>query len=187
MRLKAKLILEQWIDDNAVRTGEVITFDISRLVASMEESELKKLVTQLSRDHGQDLDFIAERADVLGDHQGPFTVQVDAEELDAFIASGFNMTARYITGLWGHLSPNGGKEVLTEILYDVEEERLVAAYLQTNAALDKWQVASEDFRADLEDSLNNANPDALDNPTNWDLDYTDERPYWVPDENRLTM
>jgi hypothetical protein len=187
MRLKAQLILEQWINNNAIPTGEVITFDVTNLVASMDKPTLAKLIAEVSKPHGQDLDFLAETAEVLGDHQGPFTVRLDAEELTSFVESGFNSKARYITGIWGHLSPNSGEEVATEIFYDTEEERLVAVYLQTNAALDKWTLASEDFRADLEDSLKNANPDALDNPPDWELDYTDERPYWVPEEARFSL
>lgn len=65
-------------------------------------------------------------------------------------------------------------------MYDTENEELVGVLVQTNAALDKWELAHEDARADLEDSLKNANPDALANPHNWELDYTDELPDWLP-------
>lgn len=188
MRLKAKMICEQWINDNATPTGDVITFDISRMVKDMSKGDLDKLIGQLSRSHGQDLDYIGEKAGVTAQHNGPFTIKIDAEELQQFVESGCDLTARYITGRWGHLfGPDNKRETLTEFVYDTEEEQLVGVLIQYDAALDKWELASEHKRADLEDSLKNANPDALDNPHDWDLDYTDELPEWVPQQPALRM
>ncbi len=188
MRLKAKMICEQWINDNATPTGDVITFDISRMVKDMSKEDLDKLIGQLSRSHGQDLDYIGEKAGVTAQHNGPFTIKIDAEELQTFVESGFDMKARYVTGTWGHLfGPGNKRETMTEFVYDTESEELVGVLVQYDAARDKWELASEWQRADLEDSLKNANPDALDNPHDWDLDYTDELPEWVPQQPALRM
>lgn len=188
MRLKAKMVCEQWINDNATPTGDVITFDISRMVKEMTPAELDNLIGEVSKGYGQDLDYIGEKAGVVDQHNGPFTIKIDADDLQQFVEGGFDMKARYITGRWGHLfGPDNKRETLTEIVYDTEEEELFAVLIQYDAALDKWELASEHKRADLEDSLKNANPDALDNPHNWDLDYSDELPDWVPQQPGLKM
>jgi hypothetical protein len=154
----------------------------------MTPSELARLIGEVSKAHGQDLDYIGEKAGVVDQHNGPFTIKIDADDLQAFVESGFDSTARYITGTWGHLfGPGNKRETMTEFVYDTEEESLVAVLIQYDAALDKWELASEHKRADLEDSLKNANPEALENPHEWDLDYTDELPDWVPQQPVLKM
>lgn len=92
-------------------------------------------------------------------------------------------TGRYITsnGYWGHIFDNAQGEVMTEWVYDTTTETLVAAYVQHDRALDKWELASPDQLADLEDSIKNANSDALDNPSAWELAYSDELPNWAVD------
>lgn len=187
MRLRAHMVYEQWINDNATPTGEVITFDITRMVKDMSPVELTKLIGEVSKPYGQDLDYIGEKAGVVKQHNGPFTIKIDADEFQAFVDGGFDCKARYITGIWGHLFGPGERETMTEFVYDTEGETVVAALLQYDAALDKWEIASEHKRADLEDSLKNANPDALENPHEWDLDYTDELPDWVPEQPALKM
>lgn len=188
MRLKAKMVCEQWINDNATPTGDVITFDITRMVKDMSKTDLDDLIAEVSKSTSQDLDYIAEKAGVDDQHNGPFTIKIDEDELQAFVESGFDMKARYITGRWGHLFDAGNKrETMTEFVYDTEEETLLAVLIQHDAARDQWELASEYKRADLEDSLKNANPDALENPHEWDLDYTDELPEWVPQQPVLRM
>jgi hypothetical protein len=188
MRLKAKMICEQWINDNATPNGDEIIFDISRMVKDMTTAELDKLIAEVSKFSSQDLDYVGEKAGVVAQHNGPFTIKVDADELKAFVESGFDMKARYITGTWGHLfGPGNKRETLTEFVYDTEDESLVAVLVQHDAALDKWEISSEHQRADLEDSLKNANPEALDNPHEWNLDYTDELPDWVPQQPAFRM
>jgi hypothetical protein len=188
MRLKANMVCEHWINENATPTGEVITFDITRMVKDMSPDELDKLIGQVSKAHGQDLDYIGEQAGVVDQHNGPFTVKIDADELQAFVESGFDSKARYITGRWGHLfGPGNQRETLTEFVYDTEDETVLAVLIQHDAARDQWELASEHKRADLEDSLKNANPAALENPHEWDLDYADELPEWVPQQPALKM
>lgn len=190
MRLKAKMICEQWINDNAVATGEVITFDISRMVKEMPKAELDKLIGKLSRPHGQDLDYIAELAGVADNHSGPRTVEIDVEDLQKFVESGFDCSARYLVTAdshWGHLFDDSGRETITQFVYDTQEETMVAVLMQRDAALDKWDLASDDEAADLEDSLVNANQWALDDPEEAGLDYTDDLPEWAVKAPALAM
>lgn len=96
MSLKATCICEAWINDNATETGDRFDFDISRIVRDMSEAERAKLVAEVDKLHGQDLDYIAERAGVTARHDGPFTVRIDDEALADFIAKGMPVSHRKI-------------------------------------------------------------------------------------------
>lgn len=77
---------------------------------------------------------------------------------------------------WGHIFV-GKREVMTRFAYDAEDERLVGAQIQWNANGD-FVDASREEMADLEDSLKNANPDALSAPHEWNLGVADVLPDW---------
>jgi hypothetical protein len=89
-------------------------------------------------------------------------------------------TPKYlVSDCWGHILDSEQGEVMTQWVYDLEEEKVVAANIQHDRALDKWAVATTDELADMEDHLKNANPDALDNPLDWEVDFADEMPEWA--------
>lgn len=79
---------------------------------------------------------------------------------------------------WGHIFTEDDREVErdTRFVYDRDTEKLVHLDILRG---NKWREASRAEIADLEDSLKNANEDALDNPGNWDLDEADELPQWA--------
>lgn len=183
MRLKAKVTLEAWIDDNATPTGEVLNLDISRIVANLTSEQKARLNEQMSKSSGRDLDFLAELAGVPELHAGPYTLEIDDEAYQDFVGSGYDCTARYIQtdgSYWGHFFADNEPERASQFVYDTETESLVAVLIQVNRSTeDYWVDATDIEMQDLEDSLKNANPDALENPVEWGLDYTDTLPDWA--------
>lgn len=84
---------------------------------------------------------------------------------------------------WGHLFENvhgNGKKVTRErmlrFVFDTEAEELVHLDVQWGQ---KWMEGSRFDREDVEDSLKNANPGALEDPGYWGLLCSDELPDWA--------
>jgi hypothetical protein len=89
-------------------------------------------------------------------------------------------TPRYLLShSWGHILDNEVGEVMIQWVYDTVDENVIAANVQHDRALDKWAPATRDQLADIQDHLKNANPDALDNPLDWAVEYADELPDWA--------
>lgn len=82
---------------------------------------------------------------------------------------------------WGHIFDDHEGEVSTRIVYDTIDEKLVAAMVDSgdNKGGPLWTDASSLMIADLEDSLKNANDDALENPDRWGLTASDDLPEWA--------
>lgn len=182
MRLKAHVDFQQWINDYATSTGESENIDISRIVANLSDAHKKSLADEMAKSSGKDLDFIAELAGVPERHNGPYTLTIDEDHYKQFVASGYDCSSRYITtveGFWGHIFDVSGREDMTMFVYDTEEDKLVDALIERNAATGEWTLANDDELADLEESLQQANPEALEHPFDWGLDYTDTLPEWV--------
>lgn len=78
---------------------------------------------------------------------------------------------------WTHLFPEGRRDVEreTRFVWDTDTEKLLHLDIRRNS---KWQEAGRSEIEDLEDSLKNANEDALENPDNWGLTPSDELPEW---------
>lgn len=83
--------------------------------------------------------------------------------------------------LWGHIFRDGEPEIMTRFVFDLEDRRLVAGGYQGGYSQSGpwWADMSAEMLADLQDSLVNANPDALDNPEYWGLLSSDELPEWA--------
>jgi hypothetical protein len=81
--------------------------------------------------------------------------------------------------LWGHLFQDADGETRERncrFVFDVEEETMIhVEVFQDNA----WNTASEDERADVEDSLKNGNPEAIDVPFLLGLRVTNDLPDWI--------
>lgn len=92
-------------------------------------------------------------------------------------------------GLWGHIFDNAEGEVMTQFVYDTQERKLVAAKIVGGQSEGGpwWTDASPVMVADLEDSLVNANEDALDNPGDWGLAVSDELPDWASESARPSV
>lgn len=80
------------------------------------------------------------------------------------------------SSLWGHLFGPGDHETMTRFVYDVVDRKIVAADYQSR---NLWIAMDDDMLANFRDHLENANPDALDNPEDWDLATSDELPDWA--------
>lgn len=78
--------------------------------------------------------------------------------------------------LWGHLFDETGRETMTRFVFDREQNALVALQVRLDGG---WENGSDAMIADLEDSLVNANPDALTDPGYWGLVTADEHPSWA--------
>lgn len=183
--LRANYRAEAWINDNAVSTGDNWEFDISDAVRKMSGVEREKLVAKLAS-HSSDLDNMVDLAGFEPDHNGPFTVEIDKDELDAFMEAENLNGARYViadgeNGSWTHLLGDKN-DVEIRFVYDREDECVVYCEIPGGFNQDgQYFVAgSDDVTADIEDHLKIANEDALNNPLAWDLHIADELPDWVP-------
>lgn len=84
---------------------------------------------------------------------------------------------------WGHIfeevHENGKKkarERMLRFVFDLESEALAHLDVQWGQ---KWIEGSRFDREDVEDSLKNANPEALEDPEDWGLIASDELPDWA--------
>ena len=75
-----------------------------------------------------------------------------------------------------HIFHENGSPSPVRFVFDLAANRLIALDVQINH---RWQQASAAELADVEDSLKNANEDALDNPEDWGLDATNALPDWA--------
>ena len=86
--------------------------------------------------------------------------------------------SRYLIGYnWGHIFVEDGtpRERSTRFALNIEDRTLPVMDITRD---NKWRVADEAERADLLDSLLNANSEALENPREWDLEASDTLPNW---------
>lgn len=83
--------------------------------------------------------------------------------------------------LWGHFFEEDGEfnERHCRFVYDSVEEELHKLEINRD---NRWQTASRNDYDNLEDSLKNANPQALDNPEEWGLGQSDSVPPWGKSE-----
>lgn len=81
------------------------------------------------------------------------------------------------SSLWGHIF-DGRREVMTRFVFDQSDLKLLAAQIKWDAN-GGWSDANAVELADLEDSLVNANEDALDDPANYGLLVADDLPDWA--------
>ena len=90
---------------------------------------------------------------------------------------------------WNHIFVYGDETVerLCRFAYDTEEEALVAIEISRGPFIGRYESASVDEIADVEDSLKNANPDAIDNPDSWGLISSNELPEWCVSANTPKM
>ncbi len=80
--------------------------------------------------------------------------------------------------LWGHFfeEDDGYNERHCRFVYDDIEEHVEKLEIRRDS---RWCTASRSDYANLEDSLKNANPDALENPEDWGLGVSNRLPDWA--------
>lgn len=85
---------------------------------------------------------------------------------------------RYVFGAWSHIFGAGkANERICRFVYDRQAERVI--HLDIESGIKGWVPASEAERADLEDSLKNANEDALSSLEESGLEESNELPEWA--------
>lgn len=85
------------------------------------------------------------------------------------------LKARYlIAQSWGHIFEGFGEREV-RFVFDRKTGLLVSADINCGV----WQPASRIQRQDVQDSLVNANPEALDRPVEYGLIEADEPPEWA--------
>ncbi len=86
--------------------------------------------------------------------------------------------ARYLEGYeWTHIFVEDGRprERSTRFVFDTQTRMIPVMDIMRD---NKWRGASEAEKDDLLDSLVNANPEAIENPEEWELEQTDVLPDW---------
>jgi hypothetical protein len=79
---------------------------------------------------------------------------------------------------WGHIFEDRIGEESTRFVYDTESASIVHLDVKHRKS-GCWVSASQDEIDDVEDSLKNANEDALQDPDGWGLIATDDAPEWA--------
>jgi len=91
-----------------------------------------------------------------------------------------------VSDSWSHLFGPGAAETEVCFIYDRTVERIVAMAAKNGY---KWVPCSPAEIADVEDSLKNANSEALDDPESWDMDECDAKdlPDWAKELMNLPI
>ena len=90
----------------------------------------------------------------------------------------FAQRPRYVVSEeWGHFFSNARREDEVRWVFDRRTWRLCVLEILEE---DGWTGAFEEERLDVEDSLVNTNPEAIEGDDDWDLDELDGLLDWVP-------
>lgn len=84
----------------------------------------------------------------------------------------------YITGNWGHIFPSSQSERDLRFVLDTNTNKVIAMQIRTGSG---YQHATKEEMADVEDSLLNANEDAIKHPEDWGLVAVAMLPDWAND------
>lgn len=81
-------------------------------------------------------------------------------------------------GLWGHIFPEDEGDIEREcrFVFDTEQEELTHLEIWRDG---RWTESARSERADLEESLTQANPDALESPSSYGIGEGDAVPEWA--------
>jgi hypothetical protein len=85
-------------------------------------------------------------------------------------------TGRYIVGEWAHIFPKRRGMSTVRLAFDKQTRRIVAMQKYGESG---YKEASSADVADVEDSIVNANAEAIDNPADFGLELTDALPIWA--------
>jgi hypothetical protein len=89
-----------------------------------------------------------------------------------------NSQPQYVVALcWGHIFA-GSREQAVDFVFDRATNRIV--YMEFSSHNDSATPATRAEMDDVQDSLINANSEALEDPASWELEEVDELPDWVP-------
>lgn len=83
---------------------------------------------------------------------------------------------RYIYGNWTHMFHEHGGDVPLRFVFDLQEGRIVALQIQRAQG---WVEGGPEERASVEESITDANREALDHPEEWGLATDEELPEWA--------
>jgi hypothetical protein len=103
---------------------------------------------------------------------------VNMERLTA-LASADEQVDRYVYGFWPHIFGRGQRETITRLVFDRTRNCLAFLQLKAGPGPHDWFDANRDQLADVEDSLKNANSEAIDKPRDWNLSAASDLPAWA--------
>ena len=93
-------------------------------------------------------------------------------------SAGLKSQPRYVVAFcWGHIFA-GSREQPVDFVFDRETNRIV--YMEFSCHNNSATPATRAEMDDVQDSLMNANSEALEDPASWELEEVDELPDWVP-------
>lgn len=110
---------------------------------------------------------------------GPYLRQVRNEFgpswLKAFRFPELRKSRYLVSESWEHIFTEAGREVarITRFAFDIEAMQFVVLDIRRNH---KWHAATRVEKADLQESLVEANAGAFDDPADWDCELTDSLP-----------
>lgn len=89
--LNALFLRQQGIDDRAIPSDPAVAFDAGPALLAMNATDFRRFDQEVRRESGRDLDMLGVVASMIGDHKGPYEVQVEKEEYLAWLeAVGFD-------------------------------------------------------------------------------------------------
>lgn len=153
---------------------------------------LRQHALQVSNTNGESFDSMAERifddldlprleraAFAAGGHVAAQSVAVRDSIADQLVESGVlkrkDRGYRYLEGSWSHIFDEDEGTVQCRLVFDVLTNTVVA--LQKQDDLGHWVFAGREDAADVQDSLVNANAEALLDPSKWA--HTNSVPRWA--------
>ena len=107
-----------------------------------------------------------------------FVAQNERAAARARHARAFTRPRFVVADGWGHIFSEARGDTDTRWVFDRHLWRLVMLHILEPAS-QQWMGALPEELADVEDSLVNANEEALWDCTDWDLSETDEAPSWA--------
>lgn len=102
-------------------------------------------------------------------NHGLFSITTD-------VGSNHGISKKYIHGNWTHIFHDNGPDIVLRFAFDTDKQQILSMELQKSLG---WTAASASEMLDVQDSLVNANEDALLNPGDWNLDESDALPEWA--------
>ncbi len=86
----------------------------------------------------------------------------------------------YLSGHWNHMFKGEEHERMTRVVIDVEAKKLVFAQVQRIRSItSSYSEALQPEMLDLADSIENANSDLFDDPSDFGLVVTEGIPEWA--------
>jgi hypothetical protein len=135
-KLTARYQPQAWQGDNAINIDGKKDFDAAPIIIAMSAADFQRTAAEVRRSSGRDMDNLAYRTDVRGDHTGPFRVDIDQEDFEKWLGkAGFDAAAL--------------AEVDNSVMEKMRADYGVAAYVRAGeeviaaSVMKDWRVAEK--------------------------------------------